>query len=265
MKKIAGIFLAVLLVFSMTMSAAATEVTNPTGENGQTDSAEPTQPAGCSVLAESVEGEPGETVTVPIKISQNPGFTNFAIVLDYDREHLTLKSIETKAEDRVYLCGDTVSVNTQWKKSEEEKGVYIVSAVSEPVKEDGILFIAVFEIAADFVGTASVTPIVQYIRSNETETSVFKQVEAASAGGTVTSVKKEDEGEGSEGGDVSGEITGDVNGDGIVEYDDVMLAYKAFLQEITLTPEQMEIVDTNKNSIIEESEFNAVYDIYFGG
>ena len=35
--------------------------------------------------------------------------------------------------------------------------------------------------------------------------------------------------------------------------------------EHTLTPEQMEIVDTNKNSIIEESEFNAVYDIYFGG
>ena len=55
MKKITGIFLAVLLVFSMTMSAAATE---------------PTQPSGCSILADSVEGEPGETVTVPVKISQ---------------------------------------------------------------------------------------------------------------------------------------------------------------------------------------------------
>ena len=58
---------------------------------------------------------------------------------------------------------------------------------------------------------------------------------------------------------------GDVNGDGIIEYNDVMMAYKAFLGKVELTPEQMAVVDTNQNGIVEEAEYQAIYQIYIGG
>lgn len=77
----------------------------------------------------------------------------------------------------------------------------MVSASADPVKENGILFTVTFEIAADFVGQAQVTPVVQYIRNNEAVFSIFEEIHATVTAGTVTSV-----------------LVGDVNGDGIIEY-----------------------------------------------
>ena len=105
-----------------------------------------------------------------------------------------------------------------------------------------------FEIAADFVGEAQVTPVVQYIRNNEAVFSIFEQIHAAVTAGAVTSV-----------------LVGDVNGDGIIEYNDVMLAYKAFLGEAELTEAQMAVVDANRSGTIEEAEYQAIYQIYIGG
>ena len=65
--------------------------------------------------------------------------------------------------------------------------------------------------------------------------------------------------------DFASRIRGDVNGDGIVEYNDVMLAYKAFLGEAELTQEQMAVVDTDRNGTVEEAEYQAIYQIYIGG
>lgn len=227
MKKFIAICLAVLLMFALSFSVMASELTN------------------CSVTADSVAGAPGETVTVAVRIADNPGFTNFAIALDYDREHLTLKSMETKDGDTPYLCGSHVSVNKAW--DENEYG-FVVSASADPVKENGILFTVTFEIAADFVGEAQVTPVVCYIRNNEAVFSVFEQIHAEVTAGTVTSV-----------------LAGDVNGDGTIEYNDVMLAYKAFLGEEVLTPEQLTVVDRNRNGTVEEAEYQAIYQIYMGG
>lgn len=229
MKKIIAVTLAVLLSLAIPLTVMASELTN------------------CTVLVDSVAGEPGETVTVAVKIADNPGFTNFAIALDYDREHLTLKSIETKNSATPYLCGSNVSINKTWDENEKEYG-YVVSASADPVKENGILFTVTFEIADDFVGEAQVTPVVKYIRNNEAVFSIFEEIHATAMAGTVTSV-----------------LVGDVNGDGIIEYNDVMMAYKAFLGKVELTPEQMAVVDTNQNGIVEEAEYQAIYQIYIGG
>jgi hypothetical protein len=124
----------------------------------------------------------------------------------------------------------------------------VVSASADAVKENGVLFAVTFEIAADFVGDAQVTPVVQYIRNNEAVFSIFEQIHAAVTAGTVNSV-----------------LVGDVNGDGIIEYNDVMLAYKAFLGEAELTEAQMAVVDTNCDGTVGEAEYQAIYQIYIGG
>ena len=229
MKRIIMILLAVLLSLGLPLSVVAAELTS------------------CTVTVDAVSGTPGETATVFVRISDNPGFTNFAIALDYDREHLTLQSIETMNGDTPYLCGSNVSVNKAWDAEEKEYG-YVVSASADPVKENGILFAVTFEIAEGFLGEAQVTPTVQYIRNNEAVFSIFEEIRAQVISGTVSSV-----------------LIGDVNGDGIVEYDDVMLAYKAFLGEAELTEGQMAVVDTNGDGSIEEAEYQAIYQVYIGG
>ena len=229
MKKFIAVTLAVLLSLAIPLTVMASELTN------------------CTVMADSVAGEPGETVTVAVKIADSPGFTNFAIALDYDREHLTLKSIETQNGDDPYLCGSNVSINKTWDEGEKEYG-FVVSASADPVKENGILFTVTFEIAADFVGEAQVTPVVQYIRNNEAVFSIFEEIHATVTDGMIASV-----------------LVGDVNGDGIIEYNDVMMAYKAFLGETELTAEQLASVDTNGNGTVEEAEYQAIYQIYIGG
>jgi hypothetical protein len=60
-------------------------------------------------------------------------------------------------------------------------------------------------------------------------------------------------------------LAGDVTSDGKIEYNDVMLAYKAFLKEADLTASQLAAVDTNRNGTVEEAEYRAVYTIYIGG
>lgn len=228
MKKFTGILLAAVLSLMLPLTVAAAALT------------------GCTVTADSVAGTPGGTVTVAISIQDNPGFTNFSMSLDYDREHLTLKSIETHDGSSPYLCGSAVSVNEAW--TGEEGWGYIVSASPDAVKGDGILFTATFEIAADFTGEAHVTPVVRYIRNNEAVFSVFEELRAEITSGGVISA-----------------LTGDVNGDGIIEYNDVMLAYKAFLGETALTSEQLAIVDANGNGTVDAEEYQAIYQIYIGG
>ena len=229
MKKFIAVTLAVLLSLALPLGVMAAELTS------------------CTVTADSVAGAPGEMVTVAVRIADNPGFTNFAIALDYDREQLTLKSIETKDGATPYLCGSNVSINKAWDADEKEYG-FVVSASADPVKENGILFTVTFEIAADFVGETQVTPVVKYIRNNEAVFSIFEEIHATVVAGTVTSV-----------------LVGDVNGDGIIEYNDVMLAYKAFLGEAELTTEQLAVVDTNRNGTVEEAEYQAIYQSYIGG
>lgn len=67
------------------------------------------------------------------------------------------------------------------------------------------------------------------------------------------------------GGQIISVLPGDLTGDGVVEYDDVMTAYRAFVGEAELTAEQMAVVDSNANGQVDEAEFEAIYRIYIGG
>lgn len=225
MKKIMIVFLVVLLSLGVSVTAYATMT--------------------CTVTADSVAGEPGETVTVPIEIIGNPGYTNFAITLE-GGDGLVLKSIETQNSDEYCLF----STNLQWNVPQTDAVLgYVVCAAAAPVKADGELFTATFEIGEDFTGTAAVTPTVLYIRNNEAQFSVFEEISAEVIPGAVVSA-----------------MFGDVTGDGIVEYDDVMMAYLASLDGAEpLKEEQMAAVDSNGNGIIEEAEYQEIYKIYTGG
>ena len=212
MKKRIAILLAALMVVALPVTVAAEMTT-------------------CTVMVDPVAALPGQTLMVAVRIEDNPGFTNYAIALDYDREHLTLKSIEAPADSAVNA----------------ESGL-VVSAFAGPEKEDGILFTATFEIAEDFAGETVITPVVRYIRNNEAVFEIFEEIHAAVKPGTVAAV-----------------LWGDLTGDGVVEYNDVMLAYKAFLGDAELTPEQLAAVDESGNGTVEEAEYQAIYQIYIGG
>ena len=121
MKKITSVILAIALIFALAVTAMAAEI------------------ADCTVSADSVSATAGGTVTVPIRISGNRGFTNFGIALDYDREQLELLSIQTAEGETPYLCGTTVAVNTQWTGTDEKTFGYVTAALEEAATADGIL------------------------------------------------------------------------------------------------------------------------------
>lgn len=199
---------------------------------------------GCIICADSVSGQAGGTVTVPIRISDNPGFTNLAIQLDYDRSSMTLLRLETAQGDTPYLCGTSASVNPEWT---DENGIsygYITCASAEPVKENGILFSATFQLSEDFSGSASVTPVVSYIRNNEAVFSVFEEVVSTAESGTVSTV-----------------VPGDFEGDGKVDIGDVAEVISAYRGKKELPPPHMVLVDTNGDGvdISEVAEIISVY------
>ena len=123
MKKIIGGFAVILLVLSLPLAiyAVASEK--------------------CSISVDSVSAMAGDTVTVAVRITDNPGFTNFSIELEYDPNALILKDIRTGDENGSYLCGQFVSVNTRL---DGNLGARIVAACAETVESDGILFTATF-------------------------------------------------------------------------------------------------------------------------
>lgn len=227
MRKIIGIFVAMLMAVSLPLAIYA--VGSKT----------------CTVFAESVVTGAGDTVTVAVRIADNPGFTNFSIALEYDPAILTLESIQTSDERGPFLCGQFVSVDTRFAGG---LGGCVVAACAETVEGDGILFTATFAVADGANMATAITPHVNYIRNNQAVGGIFEDIHATAQAGTVTIV-----------------TPGDLNGDGLVEYDDVMLAYRAYLGVLELSQVQMAMVDENGNGTVEESEYLAIYGIYIGG
>ena len=230
-KTILCLVLSLLVLLSIPMPAVATE----------------TQSSGCTVTAESMRTFPGKTVTIPVSIQGNPGFNNFAVFLEYDAEKLTLLSIDTEKDQIPYLCGTLVSTNKDWKNAEQKTGGYIVAESPDVITDNGVLFTMTFEVKEELTEATTVTPVVQYIRSNTASISEFTDISATVVPCTVTAVKP-----------------GDVTGDHLVDYDDVMLSYKAFLGEVTLDETQLVAADINGNKEIDESDVDAIYNIYRG-
>lgn len=196
----------------------------------------------CQITATSLKTLPGKTVTVPVSITGNPGFTNFAIALEYDADILELAGIRPAAEEPAFLF----STNTAWKTPEGKTCGYITAASGEKITGDGELLTAIFTVKSGVKGAATVTPIVRYLHNyEEALPDIDVLVQAA---------------------DIAVIACGDINMDGVIEYDDVILAYQAANGEITLTAQQVEIADLAENTgVVDMDDVRAIYDIYTGG
>ena len=229
MKKIISIILAAVLVFALAVTAMAAEM------------------AACTVSADSVQSSAGKTVTVPIRISGNRGFTNFGIALDYDREKLELVSIQTAGE-APYLCGAAAAANPQWTSPEEGTYGYVTAALEEAVTEDGVLFTATFRLSEDFSGTAAVRPVVRYMRSNQRLLSVFDEISVAVENGTVSTV-----------------LVGDYDQNGIVTVLDVMGLYSAVIEDADFSEADFARLDVNQDGVVNMLDVMAIYAIVTEG
>ena len=229
MKKTVSAILAAALVFALAVTAMAAEM------------------AACTVSAGSVQAAAGKTVTVPIRISGNRGFTNFGIALDYDREKLKLLSIQTAGE-APHLCGAAAAANPQWTSPEEGTYGYVTAALEEAATEDGVLFTATFRLSEDFSGTATVRPVVRYMRGNQRLPSVFDEIPVTVENGTVSTV-----------------LVGDYNQDGLVDVFDAMGLYIAVIADTNFSEEDMARLDFNQDGGIDVFDVMAIYAEVMGG
>ena len=230
MKKITSVILAIALIFALAVTAMAAEI------------------ADCTVSADSVSATAGGTVTVPIRISGNRGFTNFGIALDYDREQLELLSIQTAEGETPYLCGTTVAVNTQWTGTDEKTFGYVTAALEEAATADGILFTATFRVSGDFSGTAAVQPVVQYMRSNKRLLSVFDAIPVTTVSGTVSAA-----------------LVGDYDRNGKVNVADVMGLFSAIMNGKSFSADDYSRLDVNQDGRINVADVMAIYTIVMNG
>ena len=224
MKKIISIVLAVALIFALAVTAMAAEI------------------ADCTVSADSVSATAGKTVTVPIRITGNRGFTNFGIALDYDREQLELLSIQTAEGETPYLCGTVAVGNTGWTNVDGKTYGYVTAALEDAVTEDGILFTATFRVSESFSGTAAVQPVVQYMRSNKRLLSVFDTIPVTTASGTVSTV-----------------LVGDYDRNGEVDVFDAAGLYAAVLDSVDFSEDDIDRLDVNRDGEIDIFDVAAIY------
>lgn len=219
MKKLICCILAAVLVLALAIGVYAEETT-------------------CVVSADALTAAAGDTVTVPVRISENPGFTNFAMELHYDSEVLTLTAIEA-------VAGDVTSVNLSREGENGESCGYVVSASASAITEDTVLFNAVFTVSTDFSDTTEITPVVTYIRNNAATLSVFEAITATEKSGSVEPA--------------AAILLGDVNGDGAINFDDMQLVYKAAAGMSELTDAQTEAADVDGNGTINFDDMQLVY------
>lgn len=206
MKKWTCCILAAALLLSLATGVYAAEVT------------------GCVISADSVTAEPGAEVTVPIRVSDNPGVSNFSIRLYYDRDALTLKTLDSGAMD-------VVSVNPDGKDEGGTDCLVVVGASAGAITGESILVSAVFTVNADFTGTTQITPAVNYIRNNSAVFSLFEEITATVESGTVEVE--------------AGVLLGDVNGDGKITVMDMTMVKMYMKNKYTLSSAQIKAADVN--------------------
>lgn len=195
-----------------------------------------------TLSADTVRANAGETVTVPIRLAGNPGFTNFAVSLEYDKDQLTLVSLNTEStEGNAYLCGTLTAGNPEWETEAGTANGYLTGASAETVTGDGILFTATFRLAADFSGPATVKPVLHYLRNGG---------EAGFADVTVTA----------KAGSVSSAVLGDVNGDGRVTLMDAVAIYNA-----VMGGDADSSMDINGDGRVTLMDAVSVYNLVMGG
>lgn len=107
-----------------------------------------------SVTIESFDAIPGSEVHVPVYIEDNPGIAGFNMHLDYDKDKLTLMSIE---RDEIIQDGRFETTLDESENSVSD-GVDIYWIDSDNITDDGVLFYAVFEVS-DAATIGEVLPV----------------------------------------------------------------------------------------------------------
>lgn len=194
-----------------------------------------------TLTAAAVTAQAGQTVSVPITIQGNPGFTNFSLRLEYDRSALELISFQPGA-----ICGSLTRTNEN----------LLICARVDQTKENGIIATAEFKVRENFSGNAVVTASADYMRCGG-EDGVFQTVLTASVSGSVRVEQKTDE-KPEEKPDETGTL-GDVNGDGRINALDAALVYDYLKGTRSLTEKQLAAGDVDGNGIVDRSDAIWIY------
>ena len=200
---------------------------------------------------------PGREITIPVLMEGNPGFTNMAILLEYDESKLELKSIDTVSTDTTYLCGTMYnSSNVKWKITENTTGGFLAAASANVIMTDGTLYTATFHVKDTVSASTAVTANVLYLRSNAEDPLIFRSVATEVTNGNIRVI-------------LPGDVTGGEDGmaDGVVDYNDVMAVYQVSQSQDPMFPQedQMLVADLNNNGRIDEDDVRRIYNIYLGG
>lgn len=190
----------------------------------------------CTVTASTVTAEAGETVSIPLTIGNNPGFTNFSLQLEYDNTALELTQILPGA-----MCGNLVRVNQN----------VLVCARADVTEENGTLATAVFRVQEGASGKITVSGKATYFR--RAEGSVFQDLSVTAVSGGVQ-LKSETEEKPEQ-----TCVTGDVNGDGCINALDAALVYDYLAGCKNLNEQQREAADVDGNGIVDRSDAIWIY------
>ena len=231
MKRIWIYLLALVLALGIPLTAAAQEI------------------GLCTLSAGSAAAVPGDSVTIPVEITGNPGFTNFALLVKYDPAALRLERIDTVGETGdPFLCPETVSVNPAYSQAEGDTPCgYITAASAEPVQGDGVLFMLTFRVLQEIPGETEVELELSYLRCGDALTSAFASLTASAEAGKVLIVLK-----------------GDVDGDGSITEADASFLYRYINEALTLTAEQLAAADVSGDGMVDTTDAAILYRILHG-
>jgi hypothetical protein len=201
---------------AITMPANAVTLTANFAANTQ----DPPPTNAATITAGAVTGYRGATVTVPVRITGNPGFAACGFTLEYNAAALTLKKI---------TAGELITGNGSFAADGNKVLFYNESA---NVMGDDVLFYATFEIS-ESAGTGDYTITLNKASdrdfSNHTETNVSVTLSKGKV--TVTDYAR-----------------GDVDGDGYITSNDLQLAVQAFFGK-SLSDDAIAAIDADGDGI----------------
>ncbi len=194
-----------------------TTVTTTTTEAVTTTETTTTLPDGAAILADTVSASAGDTVSVPLRIQNNPGIAALSLQISYDASRLKLLGAEDGKilGSSVFLAGNDLTqipytLNWDDLSSENNTG-------------NGIVAVLQFEVLAE-EGDAEIAVTVNQRSTFNVD---LEEVAFAAVNGKVR-IRN------------SGEpVSGDMNGDGMLTMADTVLLARFTAEDDTLTAEQI--------------------------
>lgn len=106
--------------------------------------------ASATVYADSLAVKAGETISVSVNISQNPGFMGFALILEFDEEVFTPVSVSPGALIKNGVLNDSIGAM-------QSNMVKVVYSDTGNVFGDGALFTVTFAVSEEAMGSSNIS------------------------------------------------------------------------------------------------------------